>query len=44
MEEGVRLLSEMTDTAPDALRIGMPVQVVFDAVTDAVTLPKFRVR
>jgi len=44
MEEGVRLLSEMIDTAPDALAIGMPVQVAFEAVTDEVTLPKFRAR
>ena len=42
MEEGVRLLSEMTDCAPDELEIGLSVEVVFDAVTDEVTLPKFR--
>jgi hypothetical protein len=44
MEEGVRLLSEMVDIAPDALVIGMPVEVTFDAVTDEVTLPKFKAR
>ncbi len=42
MEEGVRLLSEMSDCAPDELEIGMPVEIVFDAVTDEVTLAKFR--
>jgi len=41
MEEGVRLLSELTDCTPDQLEIGMAVRVVFDAVTDDVTLPKF---
>jgi uncharacterized OB-fold protein len=42
MEEGVRLVSLVTDVAPDDLRIDMPVEVVFDAVTPEVTLPKFR--
>lgn len=42
MEEGVRLLSQMVDCPPEQLRIGMPVTVVFDAVTPDVTLPKFR--
>jgi uncharacterized OB-fold protein len=42
MEEGVRLLSQVVDCPPDALEIGMPLEVVFDAVTDQVTLPKFR--
>jgi len=42
MEEGVRLLSLVVDCAPDELKIGMPVQVFFDDVTEAITLPKFR--
>ena len=42
MDEGVRLLSELTDGVPGDLEIGMPVEVVFDAVTDEVSLPKFR--
>ena len=42
LEEGVRLLSQVVDCPPDELEIGMPVEVVFDAVTDEVTLPKFR--
>ena len=42
MEEGVRLVSEMIDVAPEDLRIGMPVRIAFEAVTDEVTLPKFR--
>jgi len=44
MEEGVRLLSQVIDVAPDALLIGMPVEVTFDPVTDEVTLPKFKTR
>ncbi|MEE8311437.1 MAG: OB-fold domain-containing protein [Candidatus Binatia bacterium] len=42
MEEGVRLLSELTDCTPEDLEIGMSVEVVFDAVTEDVSLPKFR--
>jgi uncharacterized OB-fold protein len=42
LEEGVRLLSQVVDCAPDALEIGLPVEVTFDAVTPEVTLPKFR--
>lgn len=42
LDEGVRLLSTMVDVAPDALEIGMRVEVVFDPVTPEVTLPRFR--
>ena len=42
MEEPVRLLSRLIDCAPDRLVIGLPVQVIFQAVTDDVTLPFFR--
>ena len=42
MEEGVRLLSRVVDCPPDELAIGMPVEVVFEAVTPEITLPRFR--
>lgn len=42
MDEGIRLLSQVVDCAPDRLQIGMPVEVVFDTVTSEITLPKFR--
>ncbi len=42
MEEGVRILSTVTDCPPDELVIGMPVTVAFDDVTPEVTLPTFR--
>jgi len=41
MEEGVRLLSTVVDCEPEDLCIGMPVQVAFDEVTAAITLPRF---
>jgi uncharacterized OB-fold protein len=42
MDEGVRIVSEMVDCPPDELAIDMPVEVIFDAVTPEVTLPKFK--
>ena len=42
LEEGVRLVSEVVDCPPEALDIGMPVEVVFHDATPEVTLPKFR--
>ena len=42
MDEGVRLLTEVNDVAPEDLEIGMRVEVAFEAVTDEVTLPRFK--
>ena len=42
LAEGPRLMTNLIDCAPDAVRIGMAVTVVFDAVTPEITLPKFR--
>ena len=41
---GVRLVSNVVDAAPDALRIGMALEVVFEDVAPDVTLPRFRTR
>lgn len=42
LEEGVRVVSNVVDSNPEALKIGLSVEVVFDDVTPDVTLPKFR--
>ena len=42
MEEGVHLISNMLDVHSDDVQVGMPVEVVFDDVTEGVTLPRFR--
>ncbi|MFO8011639.1 MAG: Zn-ribbon domain-containing OB-fold protein [Dehalococcoidia bacterium] len=42
LEEGVRIVSNMTDVEAEDMVIGMPVEVVFDEVTDDLTLPKFK--
>jgi uncharacterized OB-fold protein len=40
LAEGPLLVSNLVDKTDD-LRLGLPVKVVFDAVTEDVTLPKF---
>lgn len=42
LAEGVRLVSNVVDCPVDRLRIGMPVEVVFEDASAEVTLPKFR--
>ena len=42
LDEGVRMVTWLTDLKPDELRLGMPVEVAFDDVTAEVSLPKFR--
>ncbi|RMF85370.1 MAG: Zn-ribbon domain-containing OB-fold protein [Nitrospinota bacterium] len=42
LEEGVRMLTNIVDCPPEKVRIGMPVEVTFEDVTEEITLPKFR--
>jgi uncharacterized OB-fold protein len=44
LEEGARLLSNLVEVepTPEAVRVGMAVEIVYDDVTEEVTLPKFR--
>jgi uncharacterized OB-fold protein len=42
LEEGVHLISNVVDVDPDDIEIGLDVEVVFEAVNDEITLPKFR--
>lgn len=44
LDEGVRMISNLLDVPAAAVRIGQPVEVVFDAVGDDVVLPRFRPR
>jgi uncharacterized OB-fold protein len=43
-EEGVRLTSQVIGCETDELRIGMALEVVFEPLTDAVAIPRFRPR
>lgn len=42
LEEGIRLLSVMKECALEDLKIGMPVEAVFEPVTDETTLVFFQ--
>jgi uncharacterized OB-fold protein len=42
LDEGPRMESNITDCRMEDLRVGMPVELYFDDVTEDVSLPKFR--
>jgi hypothetical protein len=42
LEEGVRLVSQLKGADSQEVRIGMPVEVFFEDVTEDLTLPMFR--
>ena len=41
LPEGVRMVGELRGVAPDDVRIGMPVQVIYDRIDDELTLPSW---
>ena len=43
LDEGARMMTNLINVEPDPEQIeaGMPVRIVYDDVTDEVTLPKF---
>jgi uncharacterized OB-fold protein len=43
LDEGPRMISNVVGVPPSEIRVGMPLEVVFEAVSPEVTLPKFRV-
>jgi uncharacterized OB-fold protein len=44
LKEGAKITSNLVGVKPHDIKIGMPVQVVFEDISDEVTLPKFKVR
>lgn len=44
LEEGVQMLTNIVDCAPDEVRIGLPVEVTFEDVTDEIAIPRFKPR
>jgi uncharacterized OB-fold protein len=38
----LRLVGNVLDCAPEQLRIGLPVQVAFEELSDEITLPQWR--
>jgi uncharacterized OB-fold protein len=41
LEEGPKLISNLVGIAPRDIRIGMPVRVIYEPLSDEITLPKF---
>jgi len=42
LEEGVRLMNNVVVASNDQIEVGMAVEVVYDDVTDEVTIPRFK--
>lgn len=44
LDEGPRLMTNIVncEQTPEALKVGMPLEVVFEKATDEVTIPKFQ--
>ena len=44
LDEGCRMLTNIVGVDPEDVRVGMPVEVVFEEITPEISLPKFRPR
>jgi uncharacterized OB-fold protein len=44
LEEGPRMMSNVVGVAPSEVKVGDEVDAVFDAVTDDISIPRFRKR
>ena len=42
LDEGPRLLTNLVDIEEDQIRVGIPVEIVYDPVAEGVTLARFR--
>lgn len=42
LAEGPRLVTDIIGCSPEEIKIGMPVEVTFDDITENATLPKFK--
>ena len=42
LDEGPRFLANMRDITPDEMKLDMPVEVVFEKLTDDIMLPQFK--
>ena len=42
LEEGPQVLTNVVGCPPDAVKIGMPVEVVFEDATDDIAIPRFK--
>ena len=44
LEEGVRMLTEIVDSSYVLLRVGSPVELVFEKISEEFSLPQFKLR
>jgi uncharacterized OB-fold protein len=44
LEEGCKFISNLIGVAPGEIKCGMPVEAVFEKLSDEVSIPKFRLR
>lgn len=42
LAEGPRMMSNIIGISPQDLRIGLPVKIIFDPVTDTISIPRFQ--
>jgi len=42
LEEGPRMMSNVVEITPEDARVDMPVEVVFEDISEGIALPKFR--
>ena len=42
LEEGARMLTNVVGCPPDQVKIGMPVEVTFEAVNEDIAIPRFK--
>ncbi len=42
LDEGARMMSNIVEIGPQDVRVGMPVEAIFDAISPTISLPKFR--
>ncbi|MBI4217052.1 MAG: Zn-ribbon domain-containing OB-fold protein [Chloroflexi bacterium] len=42
VEGGVKMFTNIVDCAPESVKVGLPVEVVFKPATDDITIPYFR--
>ncbi len=44
LDEGVRVTSNLVECTPEIVHVGMPVEVIYEQITEEITLPQFRPR
>ena len=42
LDEGPRLITNLVDIEPGSIRVGLPVEIVYDDVAEELTLARFR--